>query len=424
MTKASPRGWLPPGLIALRERNYVLYVTGQFTSQFGNWIETTAVSWIIYEMTNSPFLLGLNGLFRAVPTVLLALFGGAIADRVPRRLLLLCTESTMLTTSLTIGILAVTGHLQFWHLYLLNSVSGTLQAFSVPARHALFAGLVPRSSMQSAVTLNSVAVRGGGFFGPTVAGLALAYGDYAVPFFLNAVSFLGMLFALAMMRLPAAQTDVTVKHPSLARGMTEGVAFVWNAPLLKVVLGLELATGLFGYNTTLITIIAKDILGSGPEGLGLLLSATGAGAMLGMALLVTFHVERHARLILTLGALYTVLWAGFAFSQLLWLSAVLSFTLGIVDSIWAVIRNTVAQLLVPDALRGRVMSVVMLVTRGSSQLGRVQSGFLVGLIGAPAAVLVGVGIIGAAILTSLRVRLPKRIVKQTPAVPDPKEEDS
>ncbi len=418
MTKAPERGRLPRGLIALRERNFSLYVGGQFTSQLGSWIEMTAVSWIIYEMTNSPFLLGLNGLFRAAPTILLALYGGAIADRLPRRFLLYCTESTMLMASLVMGILAVTDSLQFWHLYLLNLVSGSLQAFSVPARHALFAGLVPRSSMQSAVTLNSVAVRGGGFFGPMVAGIALAYGNYSVPFFVNAASFVGMLIALAMMRLPPSQVDATVPRSSLGAGMTGGVAFVWRTPLLKVALGLELATGLFGHNTALLTIIVRDIIGAGPEGLGLLLSAMGAGAMLGMVLLVTFHVERHARLILTLGAFYTVLWAGFAFSELLWLSVILSFALGIIDSIWGVTRNTVAQLLVPDALRGRVMSVVMLVTRGGSQLGRVQSGFLVGLIGAPAAVLAGAAIIGAAILASTRVKLPKRIIKHVPPTPD------
>jgi MFS family permease len=419
MTKVLPRGWLPSGLIALRERNFVLYLIGQFTSRFGDWIQLTAISWIIYDMTHSPFELGLNGLFRAVPTIALALVGGAIADRVPRRLLLLCTETTMLVMTSAMGVLAATGHLQVWHLYLLNMMSGTLQAFAGPARQALFAGLVPRSSVQSAVTLNSVAVRGAAFFGPTVSGLALAYGSYAMPFFLNSASFFGMLLALIMMQLPQSQAGM--KRPSLAHEMTEGVSFVWSSPLLKVVLALELVNGLFGYNTTLLTIIATDILGTGPQGLGLLLSATGAGAMMGMVLLVTFPVQRHARMILSLGAMYALLWAPFAFSHLLWLSALLSFALGIVDSSWSVMRNTVAQLLVTDALRGRVMSVVMLITRGGSQLGRVQSGFLVGLIGAPAAVLVGAGIIGGSLLISSRMPLPKTIARPIEIGPDGKE---
>src|SRR6185295_16406171 len=134
----------------------------------------------------------------------------------------------------------------------------------------------------------------------------------------------------------------------------------------------------------LITILARDLLGAGPEGLGLLFSAIGAGGLLGMSLMVAFHVKRHARLIIMVGGLYTVLWAATALSPWLWLSAVLFFLLGTTDGVWSVARNTLAQLAVPDALRGRVMSVVVLVTRGSSQLGRVQSGLLVDLMGAPA----------------------------------------
>jgi MFS family permease len=419
MSRRPARFRLPAGLIALRERNFVLYVIGQFTSQLGSWIELTAVSWIVYEMTNSPFLLGLVGLFRATPTILLALYGGAMADRLPRRVVLMCTESTMLVLSLTLGILAVTGHLEYWHLYVLNFVSGTLQAFSVPSRHALFAGLVPRAAMSSAVTMNSVAVRSGGFIGPSIAGLALAYGGYSIPFFINSASFVAMLIALVMMRLPKA-AEAPVKHPSIRKGMSEGVAFVWNTPLLRVALMLELATGLFGHNTALITIIVRDVLGAGPQSLGLLMSATGAGALIGMTFLLTFPVRQHGRLILTLGVIYTILWAGVGLSPWIWLSALLLLALGTVDSMWGVTRNTLAQLLATDALRGRVMSIVMLATRGSSQMGRVQSGFTVGLIGAPATVLLGAGIVGAAVLASwVRVKIPEYI--GTPVAPETEE---
>jgi hypothetical protein len=420
MDSRRPRNWLPPGLIALRERNFVLYVVGQFTSQLGSWIELTAVSWIVYEMTNSPFLLGLVGLFRATPTILLALYGGAMADRLPRRLVLMCTESTMLVLSLTLGILSVTGHLEYWHLYVLNFISGTLQAFSVPSRHALFAGLVPREAMPSAVVMNSVSVRSGGFIGPSVAGLALAYGGYSLPFFINAASFVAMLVALVMMKLPKSKDEAPVKHPSIRKGMSEGVAFVWNTPLLRVALLLELATGLFGHNTALITIIVRDVLQAGPQSLGLLMSATGAGALVGMTLLLSFEVKQHGRLILTLGVIYTLLWAGVGLSQAIWLSATLLLALGVCDAMWGVTRNTLAQLLATDAMRGRTMSIVMLATRGSSQLGRVQSGFTVGLIGAPATVLLGAGIIGTAVLASwIKVRMPDVIGKPVP--PDTEE---
>ena len=399
---------LPSGLAALRERNFVLYVIGQFTSRLGDWIELTAVSWILYELTNSPLLLGLSGVFRALPVIVLGLFGGAIADRVPRRPLLVFTESTMLVGSLTIGVLAATGSLQFWHLYILNVVSGTLSAFSVPARQALFAGLVPRTAIPSAVTLNSLAVRGGGLIGPTVGGLALVVGGYSLPFFLNAASFLGIIFALMAMRLPQAVENAGPRR-SLRHGMTEGLSFVWRHAPLRVVLGFELVSGLFGHNSTLITIIARDILGTGPEGLGFLLSALGAGALLGMVLMLTLKVERNARLILTMGGVYAALWGATALSPWLSLSALLFFALGTTDGMWGVARNTMAQLMVTDALRGRVMSVVMLVTRGGSQLGTIEGGLLVGAIGASAAVLTSAAIIGATVIFSWRVKLPAQV---------------
>jgi MFS family permease len=389
----------------LRERNFALYAVGQFASQQGNWIEVTAVSWILYEMTNSPLLLGLSGLFRAAPMILLLLFGGAIADRVPKRLLLMLTESTMLAVSLAMGLLALGESLEVWHLYLLNFISGTFSAFSLPARHALFGGLVPRSAIQSAVTLNALTVRSGFFIGPSIAGLTLAFGGNAVPFFLNAASFLAILVALWAMRLPPAQAATAAPRLSLGQGITEGLRFVWRSPLLKIVLALDIASGLFGHNTTLITILARDVLGTGPEGLGLLLSAIGAGALAGMSLMVTFGVARYRQMILTAGALYVLLWAAFGLSLWLLLSVVLLFALGIVDGVWGVTRNTLAQLLVSDDLRGRVMSVVTLVTRGSSLIGRFQAGVLVELIGGPAAVIAGAGVIGAAILGSWRARV-------------------
>ena len=400
---------LPHGLTALRERNYVLYAVGQFISQLGNWVEQTAVAWILYEMTNSPLLLGLSGLFRAVPMIGLALFGGAIADRVPRRVLLLLTESSMLIASLAVGLAALTGQLEFWHLYVLSFASGTLSAFSIPARHALFAGLVPRSSMQSAVTLNAVAVRSGALIGPSIGGVALAYGGYAFPFFINAAGFIGMLLALASMRLPSRQTDTASSPTNLWHGMTSGLDFVWRNPLLKVALGLEIVSGLFGHNVALITVIARDAIGTGPEGLGLLLSALGAGGLLGMVFMVAFEVKRHVHVILSAGTAYAALLTAFALSPWLGLSMILLFALGAADGIWAVTRNTLAQLLVPDALRGRVMSVVVMATRGSAPLGRVQAGFLAGLVGGPAAVLVGAAVIGAAVFRSWRLHLPRAI---------------
>jgi MFS family permease len=392
------------GLEALRSRNYVLYLVGHLTSQTGAWVEQTAVSWILYEITGSAVLLGLAGLARAAPTIALALVGGAVADRLPRRALLYCTETTMFATSLAIGILAWSGRLEYWHLYLLSFVNGTLSAFSVPARQALFAGLVPRTAMQSAVTFNAVAVRCGVLLGPAIGGAALAYGSYAAPFWINAASFVGMLAALAGMRLSRMPTH-ELAPGTLWQGMKEGLRFVRDHTPLRVALALEVVSGLFGHNLTLITIIAKDVIGTDAQGLGWLLSALGAGGMAAMIFMVIAQLTRHMRVILQAGAIYCLLLAAFALSPWLPLSIALLFLLGTCDGIWGVNRNTLAQTLVPDALRGRVMSVVVLTTRGSAPLGRLQAGFVADLVGAPAATLIGAAVIGAAIGRWWRLRL-------------------
>jgi len=384
------------GLEALRSRNYVLYLVGHFTSQTGAWVEQTAVSWILYELSGSAVLLGLAGLARAAPTIALALIGGAVADRLPRRAMLYCTESLMLVSSLAIGVLAWSASLEYWHLYILSFVNGTLSAFSVPARQALFAGLVPKSAMQSAVTFNAVAVRCGVLIGPAIGGAALAYGSYALPFWINAASFIGMLAALAAMRLSPMPTHESAPS-TLWQGMQEGLRFVWERAPLRVALALEVVSGLFGHNLTLITIIAKDVLRTDAQGLGWLLSALGAGGMAAMVFMVFAQLRRHMRVILYAGALYCVLLAAFALSPWLAVSIVLLFLLGTCDGIWGVNRNTLAQSLVPDALRGRVMSVVVLTTRGSAPLGRLQAGFVADIMGAPAATLVGAAVIAAGI---------------------------
>src|SRR5436190_6500048 len=174
--------------------------------------------------------------------------------------------------------------------------------------------------MQSAVTFNAVAVRCGILIGPSIGGAALAYGSgdagsYALPFWINAVTFTGMLAALAAMRLPATELHAYAAPATLWQGMKDGLQFVWDHPPLRVALALEIVSGLFGHNITLITIIAKDVLGTDAHGLGWLLSAPGAGGMGAMLFMVFAQLTRHMRVILYAGAIYSLLLVGFAVSQ-------------------------------------------------------------------------------------------------------------
>jgi MFS family permease len=395
-----PRLRWPSGLAAIRERNFALYVFGHFVSQSGNWLESTATAWIVYELTDSPFLLGLSGLFRAAPVLLLTLVGGAVADRFPKRPLLYVTETTQLSLNVVVALLAAGGRLEFWHLYLLNALNATMSAFSVPARQAMFPGLVPRSAVASAVTFNAVAVRSSSLVGPSLAGLALATSGYAAPFVLNALSYLGMLAALIAMKLPKTPTPVREARPSLGQGMAEGIRFVWSAPVLRPLVGLEVIAGFFGHNTALITIIARDRLSAGPDGLGLLLSAIASGALVSMLLMMLFPVDRRGLMIIVAGLTYCSMLFGFALSGSLPLAAGLLFCLGAADGVWSVSRNTVAHLAVPDHLRGRVMSVVILTSRGFSLAGQVQSGTVAALFGGPAAAMIGATVVASGVFFS------------------------
>ena len=193
--------------------------------------------------------------------------------------------------------------------------------------------------MQSAVTLNAVAVRAGALIGPSIGGAAIAYAGFAWPFFINALSFIGMLAALAAMKVEPREM---AKRASLRQGMAEGLRFVRDHPPLRVALALEVVSGLFGHNVTLITIIARDVIGTDARGLGLLLSALGGGGMVAMAFMVIAQLEDHLRVILSAGATYCALLAAFALSPWLPLSALLLFLLGTSDGIWGVNRNTLA----------------------------------------------------------------------------------
>src|SRR2546425_1429561 len=170
-----------PDLAPLQHRNYALYWTGQLISQCGTWIELTATTWLLYQLTDSPLLLGLGGLFRALPVFAFALLGGAVADRVERRRLLVVTQSSSVVTALLLGTLVVTGQVAFWHIYLVNVVNAMIAAFDAPGRQSLFPTLVPRGEIQNAITLNSTLFRTSQLVGPAVAGILIARVSMASP---------------------------------------------------------------------------------------------------------------------------------------------------------------------------------------------------------------------------------------------------
>jgi MFS family permease len=387
---------LLPGLSPLRHRDFALYWVGQCVSQIGTFIEMTATAYLLYAITSSPVLLGIGGLVRGLPILGLAMFGGALADRVDRRRLLMVTQIGQVITSLLLGTLVATGAIEFWHIYVLGFVNATLSAFDAPARNSFYPSLIPRADFQNAVTLSSVIFRLSTLVGPAIAGVLIATVSPAAPFFVNAVSYFALIFASLLIRTRfGAATGARVSLRSSAWG---GIRYAIESPVLPLILTTEMALSVFGHNSALITIFARDVLRVGPEGLGLLLSAVGAGAISGtIVLVVAGDTPRKGAVMIAGGALYAIALLGFAVSTSFLLSTLVLFLVGIADAFWGAMRNTIAQLAASDAYRGRVMSMITVTSRGLTNAGQIETGAIVAAAG-PAlgasinAVLVGLSV--------------------------------
>jgi predicted MFS family arabinose efflux permease len=412
-------GNLIPGLAPLGHRNYALYWTGQLVSMCGTWIELTATTWLLYQLTDSPVLLGLGGVFRGLPIFAFALIGGTIADRVERRRLLLFTQSASVVTSLALGTLVLSGHIAFWHIYVISFINATIAAFDAPGRQALFPTLIPRGQLQNAITLNSMLFQTSNLVGPAIAGVLIARVGIAWPFFLNAVSYFAIIGGLLAMRIPRVLTGA---RGSIRGELVGGLRYVRASAILPLVLAMEASLSVFGHNQALITIFARDVLGAGAEGLGLLLSSIAFGAIVGMVVLVLIgDVRRKGAFMLASGAVYALTLVLFAWSRSLPLSMAILAVLGFADATWGTMRSAIAQLAAQDAYRGRVMSFIVIVARGLTNLSQLETGFATALVGAPGAATVGAVVIGGLIagVTARGRRLRDFAASAPPAVGRP-----
>ena len=385
-----------PGLAPLRHRDFALYFTGLTVSQCGSWMEQTLTTWLLYEITGSPVLLGIGGAMRAIPTFAFGLLAGAIADRVDRRRLLLFTQGGSALTSFGLGLVVATGQVEVWHIYLASVINGTLQTFDAPARRAMYTTMVPRSQMQNAITLNAAVFRIARLIGPSLAGILIVATGPALPYFINAVSFLAIIGALLLISKPPIVDRV---RGSLIAETIDGARYTLGKPILANLLLLESAHSLFGANTALVTIVAKDVLHVGADGLGILLSSLGAGALVGTGgLVIIGDIERKGRSMMLSGYGYVVAFALFAWSRSFELSAITLALVGLADTWWATMRNSIFQLQADEAYRGRTLSAFLLVGRGMAQTSQLQTGISVEAFGPQIAATAGAAVIAAAII--------------------------
>jgi MFS family permease len=376
---------LPRNLAPLGYRNYALFWIGYTATHTGRWVEQTGTMWLIYELTASPALLGLLGIARAVPLFVLSPISGVVADRVDQRRLLFTTQALGFFLSLSLGVLILTGRVELWHVYVQVGLQGTITAFDASVRQALFPRLVPRANLPEAVTLSAIAGRSSKMIGPAVGGLAIASWGEAIPFLINAATFLVLMAAVAWM---GGVVPRTAKAGSTFRGeLTEGLRHIMGAPVLSGLLKLELMFALLQLNPVIITIIGRQVLDVGPEGLGGLLSAPALGSIAAIAgLLVLGQPSRQGRFVVLCTLAYAVGLVGLAISWSYPAALVALVGIGVLDAFVSVTRQSVMQLATPSRMRGRVMANVGTVTRGVSSLAETQSGILAGAIGPQLAV--------------------------------------
>jgi MFS family permease len=386
------RSRLPRGLAAFKHRNYRLFYFGQFISVTGTWMQTLAQSWLVLSLTSSAFQLGLVSVFQFAPMLVLGLFAGAIADRVPKRKLLVCTQAISAVLAGTLAILTFTDTVQLWQVYTLAFLLGVNNAFDMPTRQAFVVEMVGKEDLTNAIALNSSIFNAARIVGPAIAGALLAVFGPAVCFAINSVSYIAVITGLLMMQLaPTVRVQTNQRRLEQIR---EGLRYVRRTPeiLRPIVLVGFVAT--FGMNTNIwVPLLAKNDLNSGAGGFGLLMSSMGAGSLAG-ALGLAFLVSSVKRWMLfsTAGALgvgLLLLALVGAVPLAIPIAMLVMAGIGLVSTTTMAIANTTVQAASPDELRGRIMSVYTTVFTGTAPFGALVASSIANRFGTPASLLLG-----------------------------------
>ena len=387
-----PFARLPRNIRPLGYRNYALFWLGFLATNAGRWIELAGTVWLVYELTKSPFHLGLVGLARAAPTIALSPIGGVIADRVDQRRLLSITQLLGFLASLTLGLLIVSGRVEVWHVYVQVLVQSTIMAFDASVRHALFPRLVPKAAIPEAVALSVIAGRVSKMLGPAIGGVSIAVAGEAAPFLLNAGSFLVLVTAVRAMDYVVPRKPVV--GATIRGDLVAGLRFMASDPVLSGLLKMELVFGIFQLNPVIITIIGREGLNVSAEGLGGLLAAPALGALVGIGGLLVFGQSiRPGRFVVISSLIYATTLATVLLANSYLATFGLLVTVGLFDSFLAVTRQSVMQVAAPGRMRGRIMANVGAVTRGFSPLAEAQSGFMIGIFGPAVAISVAASMI-------------------------------
>src|SRR3982751_4942198 len=390
---------------ALRHRNYRLFFWGQLVSLIGTWMQQTAMSWFVYQITNSKLLLGLVAAIGSAPMVLSSVWGGTLADLHPKRSILVMTQAAQMICAFSLAAGVWLGFASTGFIITIAALNGIAMGFDMPARQAFTVEMTSREDLLNAISLNSSIVNGARVVGPSVAGLMIGAVGVAMCFFLNGLSFVAVIAGLLMMRLP--RFDRKIEISSAREHAWQGIIYSIKHQRVRTILLLFLAVGVFGWSyAVLMPAFARDVLGRGANGYGILMSASGTGAFVGALLVATFGHLYTPRIIALGGVwLFSIAMLAVSFTKSFPLALVFLFVAGFGMLLFFSTSNTVLQTIVPDEMRGRVMGVWSLVFGAMIPLGSLQAGAVAHWLSVPGALALGAAICAVgAIVTRIAIR--------------------
>jgi MFS family permease len=403
---------------SLRHPTFRLFWAGQIVSLTGTWMQSVAQLWLMHRLASSAFMLGLLSFLQFLPVLLFSLWGGAVADRVDKRRLLLLTQVLGLAQAIVLAVVAGTGVVQPWMLLVLAFTLGTIGAVDMPARQSFVIELVGKEDLPNAIALNSAAFNSARMIGPAIAGVLVATLGEAACFAVNAVSYLAVIGALLAIR-PGVRT-VTRAEGGVVERLVRGASYVRaTKPIrnLLILLGIMCSLG-FQY-LVLLPVFARDILGQGPEVYGLLVTAFGVGSLVAAAWM-TRNLDRWGlRRNLLVGLSAAALGLGtFAWSRALPLSLAMGVLAGFGLILYVASTNTLLQLTTEDRYRGRVMSFYTLMLVGTAPIGALVLGGVAQFAGAPVATLISAAVLAiGAVWVAYRLRVLAEREAQQPTEP-------
>jgi len=384
---------------SFHHRNFRLFFAGQFISLIGTWMQSVALSWLVYQLTGSSMYLGLIGFINNFPVFVLGLWGGYLADRWNKRALLVATQVSFMLQALALAFLTLGGVVTFWAVAALALLAGAITAVDMPTRQSFVVEMVGREDLHNAIALNSSMFNSARILGPALAGLLVAAIGEGYCFLANGLSYLAVIAGLLLMRLPPAPRKVP-SAPMIAH-LVEGLTYAWrDRPMRAILLGM-VVLNIFGASyMVLMPVMADAVLGQGAQGMGFIMGATGLGSVVA-ALVLALRREGKGldrwRVLSGLGFSLTLVL--FGCSRTYWLSLALAPAIGFCLILSFAAANTELQLRSPDVMRGRIMSLYAITLVGMAPFGSLLAGAVADLFSAPLAI----GLTGALCAISIGI---------------------